>query len=105
MPMQSVGMMLEVVEHVFRYLDMKHGMKSVPVYIVRPKARDILASSQIYAEWLHPSKAEKAYKPEAPFAHDDYIQCNRLFCYEEGVAFERSEDFGDQGEQFCQNRT
>merc|ERR1712048_1516438 len=104
LPMQSVGMMLEVIDHIFKLLDSK-SLKFTPVYIVRPKARDILASSQIYAEWLHPTRAEKVYKPETPFLHDDYIQCNRLFAYEEGISFERKEDYGDVGENFTMNRS
>ena len=94
LPMQSVGIMLEVLEEVLSFLD-RRNLKQVPVYLCRPKAREILASSQIYAEWLHPKRTKNAYKPETPFIHDNYIQSNRLIVLEDVVAFERKEIFGE----------
>lgn len=107
LPMQSIGLMLELLEHIFRYLE-HHKRSSTPIYLVRPKAREILASSQIYAEWLSPQRAEQAYIPEKPFAHSDYIANEKLIPLEEISAFTHKENFGDAAinfsERFCSVR-
>lgn len=71
------GLVYDLLECLLSYMD-QSGLSTVPIYFVSPVAKDCLAFSQIYSEWLHPNKQNRVYIPEPPFPHDDLIETGRL---------------------------
>nr|XP_039259766.1 integrator complex subunit 9-like [Styela clava] len=71
------GLVYDLLECLLAYLD-QAGLTNIPIYFISPVAKDSLAFSQVYSEWLHPNKQNKVYLPEPPFPHDELIAMGKL---------------------------
>lgn len=76
-PCYPSGLVYDLLECLLTFLK-QSGLNSIPIYFVSSVAKDSLAFSQIYAEWLHPNKKNKVFLPEPPFLHGELIEENRL---------------------------
>uniref|UniRef100_H2YM05 Integrator complex subunit 9 n=1 Tax=Ciona savignyi TaxID=51511 RepID=H2YM05_CIOSA len=76
-PCLPSGLIYDLLECLLLYME-KSNIINIPIYLISPSAKASLALSQIYAEWLHPNKQNKAYLPETPFPHDQLIELGRL---------------------------
>lgn len=71
------GLVYDLLECLLTYMD-QPGLSTVPIYFISPVAKDSLAFSQVYGEWLHPNKQDNIYLPEPPFVHDELIDTGKL---------------------------
>nr|CAB3256511.1 integrator complex subunit 9 [Phallusia mammillata] len=76
-PCSPSGLLYDLLECLLSYME-QSNLINIPIYLMSPSAKASLASSQIYSEWLHPNKQNKAYLPEPPFPHDELIHLGRL---------------------------
>lgn len=76
-PCYPSGLVYDLLECLLTFME-QSGLNSIPIYFISPVAKDCLAFSQVFSEWLHPNKQNKVYLPEPPFAHDELINMGRL---------------------------
>eukprot|EP00052_Salpingoeca_macrocollata_P021869 m.188369 g.188369 ORF g.188369 m.188369 type:complete len:629 (+) comp21646_c0_seq1:647-2533(+) len=76
-PCVSSGVIYDLFEPLVSHLA-SMGLQNTPIYFVSPSAKASLAYSNIFSNWLCPSKADRVYLPEWPFNHETMAQMGQI---------------------------
>lgn len=76
-PVSSSGLIYDLIEYIRSYLN-SINLHTTNMYVVSPVADHALAYANISAEWLSPVRQQKAYVPEPPFQHMQYLKNRQL---------------------------
>ena len=86
MPVRPCGSTLDLIDALSKYLpNVALSTVHTPIYLVSPVAESLIAYLEIMAEWVHPSRRDRAtglgrerYTPDHVFVHTEMKESRRL---------------------------